>query len=389
MGRVKIPLKKVENKICRHNSFSKRKNGLVKKAYELSTLCDVDVGLIIFSPAGKLFLFDGKRRCSIYFLLICTLIRSCHCYYHFSFSLLFSFILLYRTEEILKSYIGLPHHQRGRDMDSRMVDIQEIQDEISLRNVELEDVEKQLENFVKSLKCIKSITELEYHERMLEDTMKDISLHKEVLEKKGFSQLQAPSHSLHPQTASANNFMTGSSNYGLGWPQQHDSTQFLTINFTNSTAFQPIRNESDPFAETFPTSMAFIGANYSVGNAAPGDSDLLQSSMAFNNTGYPGSGNTKAVTGGSDKHAPSMAFSGIKYLAGNKVNDGSDQFDYGFFSEPPIPEPEPRLGSCGLGSGIVAMTIEDVVEGNGGSSTSPHDFSEIPFPFYPASTKPV
>ncbi|KAH7566655.1 hypothetical protein JRO89_XS08G0210000 [Xanthoceras sorbifolium] len=306
MGRVKIPLKKVENKICRHNSFSKRKNGLVKKAYELSTLCDVDVGLIIFSPAGKLFLFDGKRR----------------------------------TEKILKSYIGLPHHQRGRDMDSRMVDIQvqEIQDEISLRNVELEDVEKQLENFVKSLKCIKSITELEYHERMLEDTMKDISLHKEVLEKKGFSQLQAPSHSLHPQTASANNFMTGSPNYGLGWPQQHDSTQFLTINFTNSTAFQPIRcsslhficvNESDPFAETFPTSMAFIGANYSVGNAAPGDSDLLQSSMAFNNTGYPG-GNI--VSGGSDKHAPSMAFSGIKYLAGNKVNDGSDQFDYGFFS---------------------------------------------------------
>ncbi|KAL5819726.1 hypothetical protein ACOSQ4_023568 [Xanthoceras sorbifolium] len=131
MGRVKIPLKKVENKICRHNSFSKRKNGLVKKAYELSTLCDVDVGLIIFSPAGKLFLFDGKRR----------------------------------TEEILKSYIGLPHHQH----------------EISLRNVELEDVEKQLD-------------------------------------------------------------------------------------------------------------------------------------------------------GGSDKHAPSMAFSGIKYLAGNKVNDGSDQFDYGFFS---------------------------------------------------------
>jgi len=38
-------------------TFSKRRNGLLKKAYELSVLCDAEVGLIVFSPRGKLYEF--------------------------------------------------------------------------------------------------------------------------------------------------------------------------------------------------------------------------------------------------------------------------------------------------------------------------------------------
>lgn len=64
MGRVKVQIKKIENKTYRHITFAKRKSGLVKKAYEISTLCDIEVALIIFSPAGKLILFDGKKRCT-------------------------------------------------------------------------------------------------------------------------------------------------------------------------------------------------------------------------------------------------------------------------------------------------------------------------------------
>ncbi|GLT68830.1 hypothetical protein SLA2020_410280 [Shorea laevis] len=62
MARTKLVLKKIQNKAYRHITFAKRKTGLVKKAYELSTLCDVEVALIIFSPAGKLILFEGKKR---------------------------------------------------------------------------------------------------------------------------------------------------------------------------------------------------------------------------------------------------------------------------------------------------------------------------------------
>lgn len=62
MGRVRLQIKKIENRTYRHITFAKRKSGLVKKAYEISTICDVEVALIIFSPAGKLILFDGKKR---------------------------------------------------------------------------------------------------------------------------------------------------------------------------------------------------------------------------------------------------------------------------------------------------------------------------------------
>ncbi|XP_076902519.1 agamous-like MADS-box protein AP1 isoform X2 [Bidens hawaiensis] len=54
MGRGKVTLKRIENKINRQVTFSKRRSGLLKKAHEISVLCDVDVALIVFSTKGKL-----------------------------------------------------------------------------------------------------------------------------------------------------------------------------------------------------------------------------------------------------------------------------------------------------------------------------------------------
>ncbi|GLT32218.1 hypothetical protein SLA2020_068990 [Shorea laevis] len=59
MGRGKVVLERIENKINRQATFSKRRNGLLKKAYELSVLCDAEVALIIFSSRGKLFEFGS------------------------------------------------------------------------------------------------------------------------------------------------------------------------------------------------------------------------------------------------------------------------------------------------------------------------------------------
>nr|AJP06274.1 DAL22 [Pinus tabuliformis] len=55
MGRGKIEIKRIENTTNRQVTFSKRRGGLLKKAHELSVLCDVELGLIIFSSTGKLF----------------------------------------------------------------------------------------------------------------------------------------------------------------------------------------------------------------------------------------------------------------------------------------------------------------------------------------------
>ncbi|WZZ68744.1 hypothetical protein YC2023_080114 [Brassica napus] len=55
MVRGKIQLKRIENPVHRQVTFCKRRTGLLKKAKELSVLCDAEIGVVIFSPQGKLF----------------------------------------------------------------------------------------------------------------------------------------------------------------------------------------------------------------------------------------------------------------------------------------------------------------------------------------------
>ncbi|XP_065875354.1 MADS-box transcription factor 18-like [Euphorbia lathyris] len=175
MGRTKIELKRIDNTTYRHITFSKRKSGLVKKAYEISTLCDIEIALIIFSPAGKLFLFDGNKR----------------------------------VEDTLKHFIDLPASRRGRvenvELIRRMIDhltletnihrplmlpsgtsvenqLKDVQNEMVLCNSELEDVEKQISNFIKSLSSFKTPNEVENYERVLEETLKHVQRRKRMLE---------------------------------------------------------------------------------------------------------------------------------------------------------------------------------------------------------------
>ncbi|KAL5565422.1 hypothetical protein UlMin_028586, partial [Ulmus minor] len=57
MVRGKTQMRRIENNTSRQVTFFKRRNGLLKKAFELSVLCDAEVALIIFSPRGKLYDF--------------------------------------------------------------------------------------------------------------------------------------------------------------------------------------------------------------------------------------------------------------------------------------------------------------------------------------------
>nr|AAD03486.1 MADS1 [Corylus avellana] len=55
LGRGKIEIKRIENTTNRQVTFCKRRNGLLKKAYELSVLCDAEIALIVFSSRGRLY----------------------------------------------------------------------------------------------------------------------------------------------------------------------------------------------------------------------------------------------------------------------------------------------------------------------------------------------
>ncbi|URD89602.1 hypothetical protein MUK42_27048 [Musa troglodytarum] len=60
MVRGKTEMRRIENAASRQVTFSKRRNGLLKKAYELSVLCDAEVAVIVFSPRGKLYEFSSS-----------------------------------------------------------------------------------------------------------------------------------------------------------------------------------------------------------------------------------------------------------------------------------------------------------------------------------------
>ncbi|PON91559.1 MADS-box transcription factor [Trema orientale] len=61
MGRGKIEIKRIENTNNRSVTYSKRRNGIIKKAREISVLCDAKVSLIICtSGSGKMYAFCSE-----------------------------------------------------------------------------------------------------------------------------------------------------------------------------------------------------------------------------------------------------------------------------------------------------------------------------------------
>lgn len=80
MGRGKIEIKRIENTTSRQVTFCKRRNGLLKKAYELSVLCDAEVALIVFSNRGRLYEYANNRFCFFFFFSISSLIHTL-CYF--------------------------------------------------------------------------------------------------------------------------------------------------------------------------------------------------------------------------------------------------------------------------------------------------------------------
>nr|UBT84128.1 MADS-affecting flowering-related transcription factor 1 [Arabis nova subsp. iberica] len=55
MGRRKIEIKRIEKKSTRQVAFSKRRNGLIEKARQLSILCESSIAVLVVSTSGKLY----------------------------------------------------------------------------------------------------------------------------------------------------------------------------------------------------------------------------------------------------------------------------------------------------------------------------------------------
>ncbi|XP_009599347.1 agamous-like MADS-box protein AGL104 isoform X1 [Nicotiana tomentosiformis] len=153
MGRSKLPLLKIERLTNRQVTFSKRRNGILKKIYELSVLCDVDVAIIMFSPSGRLTHYSRKRR----------------------------------IEDVLSELVNLPDSERGfyiNNKESVLWNLRkiEIQDKfcdierISPAYLNTNDTAKKIQEEINGLHC--KLDEAEGLLRIFEpDTQKLTSLH--------------------------------------------------------------------------------------------------------------------------------------------------------------------------------------------------------------------
>nr|ADJ67241.1 MADS box transcription factor 11 [Oncidium hybrid cultivar] len=162
MGRGRVELKMIENKINRQVTFAKRRNGLLKKAYELSVLCDAEVALIIFSNRGRLFEFCSSSS------ITKTIERYQKCSYNSSEATIPSKETQNSYQEYLKLKARVEYLQRsqrnllGEDLGQ-------------LSTKELEQLEHQLETSLKQIRSTKSqlmldqLCDLKRKEQMLQE----------------------------------------------------------------------------------------------------------------------------------------------------------------------------------------------------------------------------
>ncbi|KAJ0261011.1 Developmental protein SEPALLATA 1 [Hirschfeldia incana] len=170
MGRGRVELKRIENKINRQVTFAKRRNGLLKKAYELSVLCDAEVALIIFSNRGKLYEFCSSPN------MIKTLERYQKCSYG---SIEVNNKPAKELENSYREYLKLKGRYEGLQRQQRNLLGEDLG---PLNSKELEQIERQLDGSLKQVRSIKTqymldqLSDLQTKEQMLLETNRALAM---------------------------------------------------------------------------------------------------------------------------------------------------------------------------------------------------------------------
>nr|AAR32119.1 MADS-box protein [Dendrocalamus latiflorus] len=195
MGRGKVQLKRIENKINRQVTFSKRRSGLLKKAHEISVLCDAEVGLIIFSTKGKLYEYATDS----------CMDKILERYERYSYA---EKVLISAESETQGNWC-----HEYRKLKAKVETIQKCQkhlmgeDPESLNLKELQQLEQQLESSVKHIRSrksqlmLESISELQKKEKSLQEENK--VLQKELVEKQQVHKRLVQWDQTQPQTSSS------------------------------------------------------------------------------------------------------------------------------------------------------------------------------------------
>ncbi|KAH9689824.1 MADS-box domain-containing protein [Citrus sinensis] len=224
MGRVKVQIKRIENTTNRQVTFSKRRNGLVKKAYELSVLCDVDVALIMFSPSGRVSLFSGNK------------------------SLPYEFVR--DDDPVIALYLQFLQRALGK-----------------LRS-EANQTYQATRIFEEDPSEMTTLYEIKHREQILEETLKQVRIRKHLLEENCNSSSTPATSQAHLPPAETsdhmNGFVTESPNNILEWLPHRDS-QVHNLNILDSNGLLPLRDEPQEATEILvPPLNMFRGHNMNI-----------------------------------------------------------------------------------------------------------------------------
>ncbi|KAI5655226.1 hypothetical protein M9H77_32413 [Catharanthus roseus] len=256
MGRVKLQIKRIENTTNRQVTFSKRRNGLIKKAYELSVLCDVDVALLMFSPSGRLSFFSRKRS----------------------------------VEEIVERYVNLPEHERGRihNLECLLKALDKLKSEAE-ENIQVFRIYEVNPWKMATL----GLGEANNREHVLEETLKQVQARKQVLEENYNSQDLQSSQviALIPEAMQMNdNFVArNENNYPMDWlPQRVVDNSIPVLNFLNPAGLIPLRDdESQQQMDNFLPGQSLNLVGQSSSDMHLNDNNSPNSNMEINDQQQP------------------------------------------------------------------------------------------------------
>ncbi|KAI4321392.1 hypothetical protein MLD38_034776 [Melastoma candidum] len=247
MGRVKLQIKRIENTTNRQVTFSKRRNGLIKKAYELSVLCGIDIALIMFSPSERVNHFSGERRIEDVFTRFVNLSEQEKDNARYPsqpdahrIPLIHNKEYLLRTLQQLKNENDLALQLANPAAAAADSDTEELYQQITVLRRQLQETEEHLRTFEPNLFAKNmSREELESIENNLVETLKRVMLRKEQLLCNHFSPYD-------PSTVQQG--MSSSFDNEVSWIPENDvnHAQF----FDSSAPLMQVRDLSSSLYET-------------------------------------------------------------------------------------------------------------------------------------------
>uniref|UniRef100_A0A2P2MUS5 Agamous-like MADS-box protein AGL65 isoform X1 n=1 Tax=Rhizophora mucronata TaxID=61149 RepID=A0A2P2MUS5_RHIMU len=273
MGRVKLKIKRLESTSNRQVTYSKRRSGILKKARELSILCDIDIILLMFSPTGKPTLFHGERSniegVIAKFAQLTPQERAKR--------------KVESLEALKKTFMKLDHDVNIQDfLGTSCQTVEELTEHVRFLQDQLTEVHKRL-SYWSSPDRIDGIEHLTQMEDSLRESINRIHLHKENFAK---NQLLPQECSSQFQSGLPLSMMiNGVQDQTLSWLQSNGNQHIMLCNEPNFFPHRGIESSTDAslpcYTGYFDTSkQAEIGNSGSADNMAQEGSGLSELSSS-------------------------------------------------------------------------------------------------------------